>query len=246
MLFQDRVSVITGASQGIGEAIALAFAKEGATTVLVDIQKAKLEDVAAKISALGGKAAVREADVSKLGQAAAAVDSVLAEFKKIDHLINNAGITRDNLLMRMKEDEWDAVLAVNLKGVFNFCKAAVRSMLGARGGRIVNVASVVGQMGNAGQTNYAAAKAGLIGFTKSLAREVASRGITVNAVAPGYIATPMTANLPEPVKKMFLDIIPLQRFGTPDEVASAVQFLCSDGAAYITGHVLQLNGGMYM
>ena len=246
MMFQDRVSVITGASQGIGEAIALAFAREGATTVLVDIQKAKLEAVEAKIAALGGKAAVREADVSKLDQATATVESVLAEFKKIDHLGNNAGITRDNLLMRMKEDEWDAVMAVNLKGVFNFCKAAVRSMLGARGGRIVNLASVVGQMGNAGQTNYAAAKAGLIGFTKSLAREVASRGITVNAVAPGYIATPMTANLPEPVKKMFLDIIPLQRFGTPDEVASAVKFLCSDEAGYITGHVLQLNGGMYM
>ena len=246
MMFQDRISVITGASQGIGEAIALAFAREGATTVLGDIQKAKLEAVAAKIAALGGKAAVREADVSKLDQATATVESVLAEFKKIDHLVNNAGITRDNLLMRMKEDEWDAVMAVNLKGVFNFCKAAVRSMLGARGGRIVNLASVVGQMGNAGQTNYAAAKAGLIGFTKSLAREVASRGITVTAVAPGYIATPMTANLPEPVKKMFLDIIPLQRFGTPDEVASAVKFLCSDEAGYITGHVLQLNGGMYM
>ena len=246
MMFQDRVSVITGASQGIGEAIALAFAREGATTVLVDIQKAKLEAVEAKIAALGGKAAVREADVSKLDQATATVESVLAEFKKIDHLVNNAGITRDNLLMRMKEDEWDAVMAVNLKGLFNFCKAAVRSMLGARGGRIVNLASVVGQMGNDGQTNYAAAKAGLIGFTKSLAREVASRGITVNAVAPGYIATPMTANLPEPVKKMFLDIIPLQRFGTPDEVASAVKFLCSDEAGYITGHVLQLNGGMYM
>jgi len=246
MLFTDKISVITGASQGIGEAIALAFAREGATAVLVDIQKAKLEAVAAKIAAAGGKAAIREADVSRLDQAVAAVDSVLAEFKKIDHLINNAGITRDNLLMRMKEDEWDAVLAVNLKGVFNFCKAAVRSMLSARSGRIVNLASVVGQMGNAGQTNYSAAKAGLIGFTKSLAREVASRGITVNAVAPGYIATPMTENLPEPVKKMFLDIIPLQRFGTPDEVASAVQFLCSDAAGYITGHVLQLNGGMYM
>jgi 3-oxoacyl-[acyl-carrier protein] reductase len=246
MMFQDKVSVITGASQGIGEAIALAFAREGATTVLVDIQKAKLEAVAAKIAAAGGKAAIREADVSKFDQAAAAVESVLGEFKKIDHLINNAGITRDNLLMRMKEDEWDAVLAVNLKGVFNFCKAAVRSMLGARSGRIVNLASVVGQMGNAGQTNYSAAKAGLIGFTKSLAREVASRGITVNAVAPGYIATPMTENLPEQVKKMFLDIIPLQRFGTPDDVASAVTFLCSDAAGYITGHVLQLNGGMYM
>jgi 3-oxoacyl-[acyl-carrier protein] reductase len=246
MMFQDRISLITGASQGIGEAIALAFAREGATTVLVDIQKAKLEAVAAKIAAFGGRAAVREADVSKFDQAAAAVESVLAEFKKIDHLINNAGITRDNLLMRMKEDEWDAVMAVNLKGVFNFSKAAIRSMLGAREGRIVNLASVVGQMGNAGQTNYSAAKAGLIGFTKSLAREVASRGITVNAVAPGYIATPMTENLPEPVKKMFLDIIPLQRFGTPDEVASAVKFLCSDEAGYITGHVLQLNGGMYM
>lgn len=246
MMFQDRISLITGASQGIGEAIALAFAREGATTILVDIQKAKLEAVAAKILALGGKAAVREADVSKLGQAAAVVDSVLAEFKKIDHLINNAGITRDNLLMRMKEDEWDAVMAVNLKGAFNFSKAAVRSMLGARAGRIVNLASIAGQMGNAGQTNYAAAKAGLIGFTKSLAREVASRGITVNAVAPGFIATAMTENLPEPIKKMFLDNIPLQRFGTPDEVAAAVKFLCSDEAGYITGHVLQLNGGMYM
>ena len=246
MMFQDRVSLITGASQGIGEAIALAFAREGATTVLVDIQKAKLEAVAAKVIALGGKAAVREGDVSKLDQAAAVVESVLAEFKRIDHLINNAGITRDNLLMRMKEDEWDAVMAVNLKGVFNFSKAVVRSMLGARAGRIVNLASVVGQMGNAGQTNYAAAKAGLIGFTKSLAREVASRGITVNAVAPGFIATSMTENLPEPIKKMFLDNIPLQRFGTPDEVASAVKFLCSDEAGYITGHVLQLNGGMYM
>jgi len=246
MMFQDRISVITGASQGIGEAIALAFAREGATTVLVDIQKAKLEAVAAKIAALGGKAAVREADVSKLDQASATVESVLAEFKKIDHLVNNAGITRDNLLMRMKEDEWDAVMAVNLKGAFNFSKAAVRSMLGARAGRIVNLASIAGQMGNAGQTNYAAAKAGLIGFTKSLAREVASRGITVNAVAPGFIATAMTENLPEPIKKMFLENIPLQRFGTPDEVAAAVKFLCSDEAGYITGHVLQINGGMYM
>jgi len=246
MMFADKISLITGASQGIGEAIALEFAKEGATVVLVDIQKTKLEAVAAEIAAAGGRAAVREADVSKFDRASAVVESVLAEFKKIDHLVNNAGITRDNLLMRMKEDEWDAVLAVNLKGAFNFCKAAIRSMLGARGGRIVNLASVVGQMGNAGQTNYAAAKAGLIGFTKSLAREVASRGITVNAIAPGYIATPMTENLPEAVKKMFLDIIPLQRFGTPAEVASAVKFLCSDEAGYITGHVLQLNGGMYM
>ena len=246
MIFRDKVSVVTGASQGIGEAIARRFAREGATVILVDVQKAKLDEVARAIAADGGTAAVHQADVSRLDQATAVVEAVLKDHKKIDHLVNNAGITKDNLLMRMKEDEWDAVMAVNLKGSFNFCKAAIRSMLGARGGRIVNLASVVGQMGNAGQTNYSAAKAGLIGFTKSLAREVASRGITVNAVAPGYIATPMTENLPEAVKKMFLDLIPLQRFGTPAEVASAVKFFCSDEAGYITGHVLQLNGGMYM
>jgi 3-oxoacyl-[acyl-carrier protein] reductase len=246
MIFRDRVAIITGASQGIGEAIAEEFALGGATAVLVDIQKAKLDDVARRIAEKGGRAAVYEADVSQLDQATAVVESVLKEFRKVDHLINNAGITRDNLLLRMKEEEWDAVIAVNLKGIFNFCKAVVRSMVGARYGRIVNLASVVGLMGNAGQANYAAAKAGLIGFTKSLAREVASRNVTVNAVAPGYIATPMTAALPEQVKKMFLDIIPMQRFGEPAEVAHAVRFLCSDDAAYITGQVIQLNGGMYM
>ena len=246
MIFQDRVSIITGASQGIGEAIAQEFSPSGATVVLVDIQKAKLDEVARQIAEKGGRAAVYQADVAKLDQATAVVEAVLKEFRKIDHLINNAGITRDNLLMRMKEEEWDAVIAVNLKGIFNFSKAVIRSMVGARYGRIVNLSSVVGLMGNAGQANYAASKAGLIGFTKSLAREVASRGITVNAVAPGYIATPMTAGLPEPVKKMFLDIIPMQRFGEPAEVAHAVKFLCSDDAAYITGQVIQLNGGMYM
>jgi len=246
MIFQDRIAIITGASQGIGEAIAEEFSLGGATVILVDIQKAKLDDVARRIAAKGGRAAVYEADVAKLDQATAVVESVLREFRRVDHLINNAGITRDNLLLRMREEEWDAVIAVNLKGVFNFCKAVVRSMVGARYGRIVNLASVVGLMGNAGQANYAAAKAGLIGFTKSLAREVASRKVTVNAVAPGYIATPMTAALSEQVKKMFLDIIPMQRFGEPAEVAHAVKFLCSDDAAYITGQVIQLNGGMYM
>jgi 3-oxoacyl-[acyl-carrier protein] reductase len=246
MIFQDRIAIITGASQGIGEAIAEEFSLGGATVILVDIQKAKLDDVARRITEKGGRAAVYEADVAKLDQATAVVESVLREFRKVDHLINNAGITRDNLLLRMREEEWDAVLAVNLKGVFNFCKAVVRSMVGARYGRIVNLASVVGLMGNAGQANYAAAKAGLIGFTKSLAREVASRNVTVNAVAPGYVATPMTAALPEQVKKMFLEIIPMRRFGEPAEVAHAVKFLCSDDAAYITGQVIQLNGGMYM
>jgi 3-oxoacyl-[acyl-carrier protein] reductase len=246
MIFRDRVSVITGASQGIGEAIARRFALEGATVALVDIQKDKLEEVARAIAAEGGTAVIHQADVSRLDQAAAVVEAVLRDHRKIDHLINNAGITKDNLLMRMREEEWDAVIAVNLKGIFNFSKAVIRSMIGARYGRIVNLASVVGVMGNAGQANYSASKAGLIGFTKSLAREVAARGITVNAVAPGYIATPMTANLPEAVKTAFLGLIPLQRFGEPAEVAHAVKFLCSDEAAYITGHVIHVNGGMYM
>jgi 3-oxoacyl-[acyl-carrier protein] reductase len=246
MIFTQRVSIVTGASQGIGEAIAHEFAREGALVVLVDVQKAKLEAVAAAIAAAGGRAEVREADVARFDQAAAVAEAVLEAHGKIDHLINNAGITRDNLLMRMREEEWDAVIAVNLKGIYNFSKAVIRSMIGARTGRIVNLSSVVGLMGNAGQANYSASKAGLIGFTKSLAREVASRGITVNAVAPGYIATPMTAGLPEAVKTAFLGVIPLQRFGEPIEVARAVKFLCSDDAAYITGQVLNVNGGMYM
>jgi len=246
MMFEGRVSVITGASQGIGEAIARLFAREGATVVLVDIQPEKLDEVARSIAADGGKALFQRADVSKLDQAAAVIEAVLKDCNKIDHLVNNAGITKDNLFMRMREEEWDAVIAVNLKGVFNFSKAVIRAMVGARSGRIVNLASVVGVMGNAGQANYAASKAGLIGFTKSLAREVAGRGITVNAVAPGYIATPMTAGLPEAVKTAFLGVIPMQRFGEPADVAHAVKFLCSDEAAYITGQVIHVNGGMYM
>jgi 3-oxoacyl-[acyl-carrier protein] reductase len=246
MSFQGKVSLITGASQGIGEAIAVEFARATATVILVDVQKAKLDEVAEKIAKQGGKAAVFQADVSKLDQVTGVVDAVTKEFGKIDHLINNAGITRDALLMRMKEDDWDAVIAVNLKGVFNFSKAVVRHMVSNRSGRIVNISSVVGLMGNAGQANYAASKAGLVGFSKSLAREVASRGITVNCVAPGYIATSMTGSLPEHVKKMFIDLIPMQRFGEPGEVAYVVKFLCSDEAAYITGQVIHLNGGMYM
>ncbi len=246
MQFENRISIVTGASQGIGETIARTFAAEGSTVVLVDVQKDKLEAVAAAITASGGRAAVRTADVTKLDQATAVAESVIKEYGKIDHLINNAGITRDNLLMRMKEEEWDAVIAVNLKGIFNFSKAVVRSMLSARSGRIVNLSSVAGAMGNAGQTNYSASKAGVIGFTKSLAREVGSRGITVNAVAPGYISTPMTAVLPEAVKQSFLAVIPLQRFGETVDVAGAVGFLCSDAAAYITGQVIHVNGGLYM
>jgi 3-oxoacyl-[acyl-carrier protein] reductase len=244
--FEGRVSIVTGASQGIGEAIALDLAAEGATVVLVDVQKDKLEAVARAILASGGRAAVHQADVTDSVQAQQVADAVVTAHSRIDHLVNNAGITRDSLLMRMKEEDWDAVLGVNLKGIYNFSKAVVRTMIGARYGRIVNIASVVGLMGNAGQANYAASKAGAIAFAKSLAREVAARGVTVNCVAPGYVTTAMTKSLPEEVKKTFLEIIPMKKFGLPKDVASAVKFLLSEDAAYITGQVINVNGGMYM
>ncbi len=245
MLFQAKVSLVTGASQGIGETIARTLAAEGATVLCVDVQREKLEAVRGKILEAGGRADVYTCDVSRLDQVTTAVEAALAAHGRIDHLVNNAGITRDNLLLRMKEEEWDAVLAVNLKGVFNFTKAVLRSMVQNKQGRIVNVASVVGLMGNAAQANYAASKAGVIGFTKSVAREVASRGITANCVAPGYISTAMTDILPAEVKKAFMDLIPMKRFGSPEDVAEAVKFLLSDAAAYITGQVLGINGGMY-
>jgi 3-oxoacyl-[acyl-carrier protein] reductase len=246
MDFAGRISVVTGASQGIGEAISLELSRAGAELVLVDIQKEKLEEVAQKIRSSGRVAAAYAADVADSHQVTEVVETILRDHKKIDHLVNNAGITRDSLLLRMKEEDWDAVLAVNLKGVFNFSKAVIRSMLNSRYGRIVNISSVVGQTGNPGQANYAASKAGVVAFARSLAREVASRGITVNCVAPGYIATAMTDRLPEDVKKAFIDIIPMRRFGGPEDVAHAVKFLLSDEAAYITGQVIQVNGGMYM
>ncbi|OGD35774.1 MAG: 3-oxoacyl-[acyl-carrier-protein] reductase [Candidatus Aminicenantes bacterium RBG_19FT_COMBO_58_17] len=243
--FSGRIALVTGASQGIGETIAFELAKEGPLVVLVDIQREKLEAVAERIARSGGRASVQTADVSRFDQAAAVVEGVVGEHRRLDYLVNNAGITRDNLLMRMREEEWDAVLAVNLKGVFNFCRAAIRPMISSRFGRIVNISSVVGVMGNAGQANYSASKAGVIGLTKSLAREVAGREVTVNCVAPGYIMTAMTESLPEAVKKAFLEMIPMKRMGTPEDVAQAVKFLLSDQAAYITGQVIHVNGGMY-
>jgi 3-oxoacyl-[acyl-carrier protein] reductase len=246
MGFQGRSLIVTGASQGIGKAIALELAREGVEVILVDIQKEKLEEVADEISENKGTAAVFSADVSRMDEAMKVVEAVVKGSKKIDYLVNNAGITRDNLLMRMKEEEWDSVLNVNLKGAFNFSKAVIRNMINNRYGRIVNISSIVGLIGNAGQCNYSASKAGVIGFTKSLAREVASRGITVNAVAPGYIATPMTESLAESVKQQFRDWIPVKRFGTPEEITHAVKFLLSDEAAYITGQVINVNGGMFM
>ncbi|MBN1273666.1 MAG: 3-oxoacyl-[acyl-carrier-protein] reductase [Candidatus Aminicenantes bacterium] len=246
MDLKGKTTIVTGASQGIGAAIALDIASNGARVALVDIQEEKLKMVADLIRKNGGEAYSYAADVSNFDQVVAVTEKIIKTLEKIDHLVNNAGITRDNLLMRMKEEEWDAVLAVNLKGVFNFSKAVIRNMMGKRYGRIVNISSVVGLMGNAGQTNYSASKAGVIGITKSLAREVASRGITVNAVAPGYIATEMTDKLSEEVKEMFMGLIPMKRFGTPEEIAKAVRFFLSDDAAYITGQVLSVNGGMLM
>ena len=246
MNFNGKISVVTGASQGIGEAIAVELSRAGAEVILVDIQEEKLEEVARRIRENKGKAYIFCADVSRMDQVKEIGEKIIQDHQKVDYLINNAGITRDRLLMRMNEEEWDAVLAVNLKGVFNFSKTLIRNMINNRHGRIVNISSVVGQIGNPGQCNYSASKAGVIGFTKSLAREVASRGITVNAIAPGYIDTPMTKDLSESVKKIFIDLIPVKRFGTVEEIARVAKFLLSDEASYITGQVISVNGGLFM
>ncbi len=246
MSLENKIGIVTGASQGIGESIALELAGGLAEVLLVDVQIDKLDVVVDKIKKAGGKATAFGVDVSRFDLVNETVKSMIEKFQRIDFVVNNAGITRDNLLMRMNEDEWDAVIAVNLKGVFNFSKAVIRHMISNRYGRIVNLSSVVGVMGNAGQTNYSASKAGVIGLTKSMAREVAARGITVNAIAPGYIATAMTEALPDSIKEAFVDLIPMKRFGTPVDVAHMVKFLVSDEAAYITGQVIGINGGMLM
>lgn len=247
MLLDGKTALVTGASRGIGRAIALRLAAEGANIAINYAgNTAKAEETKAAIEAAGGKAALFQADVSDSAQVEQMVASVLETFGSLDILVNNAGITRDGLLMRMKEEDFDAVLDTNLKGIFHVAKAVTKIMMKQRSGRIVNMASVVGIIGNAGQTNYAAAKAGVIGFTKSAARELAARGITVNAVAPGFIATDMTAAMPEKAKEATLAAIPLRRMGTPEDVANAVLFLVSDQAAYITGQVVKVDGGMVM
>ena len=246
MPFQGKIAIVTGASQGIGEAVALELAGKGASVALVDIRRDGMETVARAVRELGRPVSVHEADVALPESAGRVIQEVLDAHGRIDFLVNNAGITRDTLLMRMKDEDWDAVMNVNLKGVFLFSRAVIRTLLANRSGRIVNIASVVGVMGNAGQANYAASKAGVIALSKSLAREVAARGITVNCIAPGYIRTAMTDRLPEDVKKAFLDIIPAKRFGLPREVAAAVSYLLSEDASYITGQVIHINGGMYM
>jgi 3-oxoacyl-[acyl-carrier protein] reductase len=243
---QGRIALVTGASQGIGRACALELARAGAMLAVTDINEVKLADVAAEIQVAGGQAAAFKLDVSSEKSIETGAKAVLERFGKVEILVNNAGITRDGLMMRMKRADWDLVLDINLTGAFLLTQALLSPMLKNRWGRIVNMASVVGRAGQAGQVNYAASKAGLIGLTRSLAREVASRGITVNAVAPGFIETPMTAVLSEQQSAAMLAQIPLGRRGTAEDIAQAVKFLASDAASYITGHVLDVNGGMFM
>ncbi|WP_243318130.1 3-oxoacyl-[acyl-carrier-protein] reductase [Geothrix paludis] len=243
---QGKVALVTGASQGIGEAIAKRLAAQGATVVCAARTLRKLQEVADAITAAGGKADVVVADLSDGTSVRAAVATTVERHGAIHILVNNAGITRDKLLIQMKEEDWDAVIDTNLKGAWTAIQAATKPMMKQRWGRIINIASVVGQMGNPGQANYVAAKAGLIGLTKSVARELASRNVTANAVTPGYIETAMTAGLPDEVKAEFTKQIPLGRMGTADDIAASVAFLASDEAGYITGQVLSVNGGMLM
>ncbi len=244
---KDKVAVVTGASRGIGRAIAIDLARRGAAVVVnYKSNTAAAQEVVAAITAAGGRAVAVQADVSRMDEAHALIKAALDAFGKLDILVNNAGTTRDALLMTMSEEDWDAVINADLKSVFNCCKAAVKPMIRARSGRIINISSVVGLAGQGGQTNYAAAKAGVIGFTKSLAKELGPRNITVNAVAPGFIPTALTEVLTEEQKQAVLKMTPLGRFGKPEEVAYAVSFLASDEAAFITGTVLTVDGGLVM
>jgi 3-oxoacyl-[acyl-carrier protein] reductase len=246
MTVSGRIALVTGASQGIGQACALKLARSGATLALAARSQDKLQQLVSQIEAAGGKAAAFPLDVSDEEQIKSTFRAVIAQFGKIDVLVNNAGITRDQLVMRMKRGDWDSVLNTNLTSAYLCTQQAIGSMLRQRWGRIVNITSIFGQMGQAGQANYAASKAGLIGLTMAIAREVGSRNITCNAVAPGFIETAMTSNLGDDFKQNAVKMIPLGRVGSPEDVASAVAFLASDQASYITGHVLNVNGGMLM
>lgn len=244
---ENQVAIITGAGRGIGEAIAYQLALEGAKIAVVSRSEANSSKVAAALEAkIPGSAKAYAVDVADFHEVQKVGEQILADFGRIDILVNNAGITRDTLLMRMSSEDWDTVLNTNLKGAFNFVRAMLRPMIKARSGRIINISSVSGLMGLAGQTNYAASKAGLIGFSKSLAREVASRGITVNVIAPGFIETDMTSVLKEDIRKGAIAQIPLERFGKPEDIATAVSFLSTSAAGYITGQVLAIDGGMSM
>jgi len=246
MILKDKVALVTGAAQGIGRAIALKLANSGADVVIVDMNLDKAQETAREAERLGRRALALRANIANLQEAEAMADEAVAKLGAVHIMVNNAGITRDALILRMKEEDWDAVINVNLKGVFNCTKAVVKHMSKQRYGRIVNIASIVGEMGNAGQANYSASKAGVIALTKTVAREFATRNITCNAVAPGFIDTAMTQALSEKVKEELAKQIPMGRLGTPEDVAEGVLFLVSETTGYITGQVLNINGGMYM
>ena len=246
MSLSGKIALVTGAAQGIGRDIALGLAADGADLAICDVNLEAAQKTAADIQAKGRKTMALKANVASSADVTAMIDQVAEKFGKIDILVNNAGITRDGLIIRMKEEDWDLVIDINLKGVFNCSKAAVKHMAKQRYGRIVNIASIVGEMGNAGQANYSASKGGVIALTKTVAREFASRNVNVNAVAPGFIETAMTAALPEAAREALTKQIPLDRLGSPDDVANAVLFLVSDASNYITGQVINVNGGMYM
>ena len=246
MILKDKVAIVTGASRGIGEAIAQKFCQEGASVMLCSRSAESVATIAESLSGEAGNAKSTQADISNKADVEALVDLTLKEFDRVDILVNNAGITRDTLFMRMKDEDWDAVLQTNLTGTAYCMRAVTRPMMRQRGGRIINISSVVGVAGNAGQANYAASKAGIIGLTKSVAKEVGSRGITVNAITPGFITTDMTEKIPETNQQKMLEMIPIGSFGTPEDVAEAALFLASDAARYITGQAIQVDGGMLM
>jgi len=245
-MLKGKTAVITGAGQGIGKSIALAFARQGANIVVSDVQEITAAQVVTEIEALGVKALAVACDVRQSVQCEALVDKAIETFGQIDIFVNNAGVTKDGLMMRMKEEDWDFVIAINLKGVFNCSKAVIRPMMKQRSGRIINISSVVGLMGNAGQANYSASKAGVIGLTKTMAKEFGSRGINVNAICPGFIQTAMTDKLSDDAKKQLAEVIPFKKLGTADDVANAALFLASDLASYITGETIRVDGGMAM
>jgi 3-oxoacyl-[acyl-carrier protein] reductase len=246
MILKDKVAVITGAARGIGKEIALKLAREGAKIVICDVSQEELNNAQEEVGKLGVEVMTAMVDVSSFQQVTKFINNVLDKFERIDILINNAGITRDKLLLRMEEKDWDSVLSINLKGAFNLIKAASRPMLKQKGGTIVNMASIIGLMGNPGQANYAASKAGLIALTKTVAKELGSKGIRANAIAPGYIKTQMTDKLSDAVKDAMLKMIPLGELGTTDDIANLALFLCSPQSRYITGQVIQVDGGMLM
>ncbi len=244
--FENRIAIVTGGCRGIGKSIAMKLASEGAFVYALDYVIPSEDEVFREQPELAARIKCMQSDVTNFASVESCVSTIIEESKKIDILVNNAGITRDNLLMRMSEAEWDAVINTNLKGTFICTKIVSRPMMSQRYGRIVNIGSVVGIMGNAGQSNYSASKAGMVGFTKSIARELASRNILVNLIAPGYVRTAMTDKLSEEQRKAFLDNIPLKRVAEPEDIANSVAFLCSDDASYITGQVLNINGGLYL